>query len=410
MGSRAVRHTIVCLSSQSWHDGMWTNKQHIMSRLAKEHRVLHVNFGPRPLRDLRRLKAWQGLVDLSVPDIALAPSLDEANGVTLLDFWAPIRGLGRLSPGHPLRRYATHDLRLALLGRFLRREGIDDAILWVYHPGYGAGVARLPHRLIVYDCVDEYSEFPEYRDDPAWLCEREAALCREADLVFTTSRSLHEAKRGFQPSDTYYIPNVGDAEHFASALDPDLEIPTDLRALPRPVFGFVGAVSDYKLDVEWVLELARQRPDASIVLIGPAGIGQPDTDLGRLDNAPNVHLLGHRPYAELPAYVKGFDVCLLPYRRNAYTASCFPIKFFEYLASGRPIVMSPLPALAEHFDAVHVADDAAGFARACEVALRAPEKGRQERLSLARRNTWGHRIEAIRAQIEAKLTPNAPTP
>jgi len=383
---------------------MWTNKQHVMSRLAREHRVFHVDFGPRPLDQLLRRKARSGQFRAG-PDGALAPRIEESDGVTLLEFWAPSRLIDRLAAGHPLRRLAEFDLRLALLGRFLRRADVREPILWVYHPGYGAGVARLPHRLLVYDCVDEYAAFPAYRGDPAWLREREAALCRRADLVFTTSAALHAARRPLRPERTHLVPNVGDAAHFERALDPGLEVPADLRALPRPVLGFVGAVSDYKLDADWILALARRRPEASIALVGPAGLGQPETDLARLPEAPNVHLLGHRPYAALPAYLKGFDVCLLPYRQNAYTDACFPIKFFEYLASGRPVVTSALPALAEHFDAVRVARSADEFVAQCEAALRDPAEGRAERISLARRHTWEHRVEALLGRVTASLGP-----
>jgi glycosyltransferase involved in cell wall biosynthesis len=288
--------TIVCLSSQPWHDGMWTNKQHIMSRLAKRHRVLHVNFGHTSVAQLLRLKREHGELSLHPsalhPKRALAaPATHRADGVTVLDFLAP--GLTRLPASHPLKIFSVFDLRTRLLGRYLEREGIRDAILWVYHPGYGGAVADLPHRLVVYDCVDEYSQFPEYRDNAQWLHRREQALCRRADVVFTTAQGLYDDKRALNPDNTYLVHNVGDEEHFRKARDAELAIAPEIARLEGPVVGFVGAVSGYKLDIEWLTALAKARRDWNIVLIGPEGVGDANSDAGPLHAEPNIHLLGH---------------------------------------------------------------------------------------------------------------------
>ncbi len=382
------RHTIVCLSSQPWHD-LWTNKQHIMSRLGRTHRVIHVNFGP-----------------CNHPARLLGPSLTRTDGVTVAEFFAPGGLIQKLDPSHPIRIWAQFDLRARALGRYLASAHIDDAILWVYHPGYGAQIAALPHRLLVYDCVDEYTEFPEYRAHPAWLAARDEALCRRADVVFTTAQGLFEDKRRFNPDNTYLVHNVGDAAHFGHALDAGVTVPPDLARLPRPIIGFVGAVSSYKIDVELVVALARQRRDWSIVLIGPKNTGD-RTSVAPLEREPNIHLLGRRDYASLPAYVKGFDVSLIPYRLNAYTARCFPIKFFELLASGKPLVITPLPALAGYFDAVRVAGDADALAAHCAEAMRDPQAGMPERLALAAQNDWQSRIDKLMAQVERRLDATA---
>lgn len=378
------RHTIVCLSSQPWHD-LWTNKQHIMSRLGRTHRVIHVNFGP-----------------CNHPARLFGPSLARVDGVTVADFFAPGGLIQKLDPSHPVRIWAQFDLRARALGQYLRREHIDDAILWVYHPGYGAQIAKLPHRLLVYDCVDEYTEFPEYSAHPEWLAARDEALCRRADVVFTTAQGLYDDKRGFNPDNTYLVHNVGDAEHFGRARDPEVMVPPDLARLPKPIIGFVGAVSSYKIDVELVVELARRRRDWSIVLIGPKNTGD-RTSVAPLEREPNIHLLGRRDYASLPAYAKGFDVSFIPYRLNAYTARCFPIKFFELLATGKPLVVTPLPALGDYLDAVGVARDAGELEAACSQAMRDPDAGSEQRIALAGQNDWESRIDKLMAQVERRL-------
>lgn len=397
------RRTIVCLSSQPWTDGMWTNKQHVMSRLGREHRVLFVNFGPRTLPALVKRKAEIGQKDGFLA-AALEPAVAEHGDVTVLDFLAPRVGVRALGSSHPWSVFCTFDVRLRLLRRYLERSGIADAIIWVYHPGYGPECAELPHRLLVYDCVDEYSAFPEYKEDASWLREREAGLCRSADLVFATSQGLYEAKRSLNPERTHLVHNVGDFAHFSQASAAETVVPADLGALPRPVIGFLGAVSGYKLDIPWLLELARRHREASLVLVGPVGLGDRTPDVAALAAEPNVHLFGHRPYEGLPGYVKGFDVAVIPYRLNEYTANVFPIKFFELLASGKPLVMSELPALADYYDRVHVARDADEFVSACERALAAPDAGRAARLAVAAENTWEHRVARLMAHVERALS------
>lgn len=395
--------TIVCLSSQPWQDGMWTNKQHVMSRLAREHRVYYVSFGPKPLPALLRTKSEKQGLGWDPAGLALDPASYEQSGVTVLDFLSPRAFVRKKPASHPWSIYANFDLRLKLLARYFEREGLADPILWVYHPGYGARVTELPHSLLVYDCVDEYAEFPAYKPDPRWLIEREAALCRAADVVTTTSSGLYEKKRVLNPERTHLVHNVGDFEHFSRARAADTVVPPDLATLPRPVVGFLGAVSDYKLHAGWLTALARRRRDLSIVLIGPAGVGDPTTDTSVLAAEPNVHLLGHREYETLPAYVKGFDLCVIPYRINDYTTYSFPIKFFELLASGLPLVISELPALRDYYQRVRVAKSADEFVRECEGALADPATGRDERLALAAENTWEHRVERILVHVDRAL-------
>lgn len=401
--SRRERLTIVCLSSQPWQDGMWTNKQHIMSRLAREHRVFYVSFGPNPLPKLVRSRITHGRVAWSPVRTLLEPSSYEQAGLTVLEFWSPRAFVRKKAASHPWSIWANFDLRRELLGRYLEREGVSDAVLWVYHPGYGEQVAELPHSLLVYDCVDEYTEFPTYKSEPRWLIEREAALCRRADVVTTTSAGLYDKKRPLNPERTHLVHNVGDFEHFSRARDEATPMPEDLAALPRPIVGFLGAVSDYKLHAGWLTALARKHPEYSLVLIGPVGVGDPTTDVSKLAAEPNVHLFGHRAYELLPSYVKGFDLGVIPYRINEYTTYSFPIKFFELLASGKPVVISDLPALRDYWGAVHVARTSDEFVTACESALAERDVGREARLALAAENTWEHRVEKILVHVDRAL-------
>jgi glycosyltransferase involved in cell wall biosynthesis len=292
---------------------------------------------------------------------------------------------------------------VSIVQQYLEREGIKDAIIWVYHPGFGEAALRLERKLLVYDCVDEYTAFPAYKKCKEWLSAREEKLCRNADLVFTTAPALYERKRVFNPAGTHYVHNVGDADHFKQALQPAVQVPADLSALPKPVVLFVGAVSNYKLNIDWMLELARARPNYHLALIGPIGVSDPSTNVSALRAMPNVHVLGTRDYAALPAYLKGCDVAVIPYRSNEYTESVFPIKFFEYMATGKPVVVSRLPALEGFLDSVRVADDAQSFVAQCDDAIASAGAGAAERVALAEANSWSSRVSKLMQLIEAKL-------
>ena len=399
-----VHHTIVCLSSQRWDDGMWTNKQHIMSRLGAEHRVIYVQAGQTSLARLWRDRGRTTRPTISARRVLSGRGETGAVGLELFDFWT-LSAFKAFPHGHRLRDLSEFEVRARLVGNYLRRAGIEDAILWVYHPGYGDVVDHVPHRLLVYDCVDNYPSFPEFRAHRQWLADREDRLCRRADLVTCTSPALYELKREHNPDNTYLVHNVGDASHFAKARAEDTVVAPELRDHPRPIVGFVGAVSDYKLNIEWLAALAQQRPDVDVVVIGPVGNADASTDVGRLQALGNVKLLGHRSYDVLPTYLKAFDVAVIPYRINEHTESVFPIKFFEFLATGKPVVVSNLPALTQFYDAVRVADTAEAFVAHCTDALSDPNdpQAQQQRIELAEANSWPARIGRIMELVEERL-------
>ena len=384
---------------------MWTNKQHIMSRLAKQHRVVHMDFHvSSPVTFAARALRHE-------PSLAFKPARLMSEGILpepgfgdlyVGKSWGP-PGLDLLPQTNALRGHFQYDEKVRIVQEFLDRERIDDAIIWVYHPGFGEAALRLKRKLLVYDCVDEYTAFPAYKACKEWLAAREEQLCRNADLVFTTAPALYERKRVFNPEGTHYVHNVGDADHFKQALSPSTTVPADLAALPRPLILFVGAVSNYKLNIDWMLELARQRPNYHVALIGPIGISDPSTNVSKLKAMPNVHVLGTRDYSVLPAYLKGCDVAVIPYRLNAYTESVFPIKFFEYMATGKPVVISRLPALEGFLDSVRVADDEHSFVAQCDDAVKSAGAGAEARVALAEANSWSKRVANLMALIEQKL-------
>ncbi len=382
---------ITLLATADWDHPIWTNKQHVACALADlGHRVLYVDsIGLRPPRRggsdrgrlLRRLR--QGL----------RPPRRVRGNVWV---WSPLVLPGARTVWQVrLNRWILNlGLRLCRLWLRLRPDW-----LWTYNPVTLQIVDPGPYRRLIYHCVDAIQAQP---DMPAASIDAwEERLCRRADIVFVTSPQLLERHRRHNPR-TVFHPNVADAEHFGGAMAEALTVPGEIARLPPPRLGFVGAISAYKLDLPMLEALARRHPAWTFVLIGPVGEGDPTTEVRDLAALDNVHLLGPRPYAELPACLKGLDVALLPLRLNDYTRAMFPMKFFEYLASGRPVVATAIDALQPFRDvAVITAPREAAFAEGIARVLRGEGPPLEQRLGVARGHTYRTRTASMLEAIHA---------
>lgn len=387
----SARADIVMLSTADWDNPFWTNKQHVAVELARRgHRVLYVDS-----LGLRRPSA--SAQDLGRIGRRLARAVRPPRKVReRLWVWSPlaiplqhralVRALNRASLAAGLSMW-TRLLRL-------RRE-----VLWTYNPMTTRLFPMSGFDTVVYHCVDEIDAQRGMPAREIRAAERE--LLSAADCCFVTAEHLLATRRP-HCANIHYLPNVADFEHFARARAADTAIPDDLARLPAPRIGFVGAISDHKIDVALLRRLAEAHPEWSIVLIGKIGEGDPWADVAALRGLPNVHLLGPRSYAALPAYLKGFDAALLPSALNDYTRGMFPMKFFEYLAAGCPVVSTELPALRGY---AHVASFAAThdqFVAALEAALRGRGPALAARLAVAREHTYERRTARMLELLEIR--------
>src|SRR6185437_2600813 len=284
----------------------------------------------------------------------------------------------------------------ALVSRAARKLGMRRPWLWSYVPQAEALLDALDPSFVVYHCVDDISAHE--RIDTASFRAAEERFARRADLVLASAPELVRRMRRLSDH-VLEAPNVADTELFAQALG---EGPVDaaVQALPAPRLLFTGAISAVKLDIELLVELARARRDWSIALVGPVGLGDPTTDVSALAAEPNVHLLGARSYEALPEVLRGADAGLIPYVRSSLTDSIFPMKVYEYLAAGLPVVATPLPAIAEVGE-VLTAPDAAGFRSALEreLAQDTPER-RAARSAAAASHSWDERLREIARAVQ----------
>ncbi|HEY81279.1 MAG TPA: glycosyltransferase family 1 protein [Anaerolineae bacterium] len=385
---------ILCFApDSSWH-GLWRNRHQIMTRLARRNRVLFIEPAPY-LRPVLTAAKQQG-----------AQALREETLFSPMDNLWVYRSPSRypISGRWPLREM-TFALRKRHLRGIMSRLGMKRPILWVFRYDLGEMIGHLDEKLVIYHAVDEYAGYaleeldPQARARAQRIRAMERDLVQRVDLIFVTSPTLLESKRAWNPN-IYLVPNGVDYHHFAR---PPRQTPADIAAIPRPRVGYAGAINE-KLDLALLEALARERPDWNLVLVGPNLLKRPQA-LDALRALPNVHLLGRKSIDDLPAYMHSFDVCLMPYAHNLWTENISPLKLYEYLAAGRPIVSTAIPAVQDFRDVVQIVDNRAAFASMIEQILRqdAPEDARR-RQALARRNTWSQRVEILSSIIQGYLT------
>lgn len=286
-------------------------------------------------------------------------------------------------------RWVGRQVRTLLV---LRRWKIDAS--WIFHP-MGLGTASQARaRGTIYYCVDDYAANPGV--DAAAMRGLEAGLAARADLTITTAEPLAARLRPLARR-VEVLPNVADAELFQRD-SPDVRHPVleVLDALPRPRLGYLGNLTAYKIDVDLINAIAQRRPDWSLALVGPTNRGDVRRDVSAAASPSNVYWLGEVPHAVAPAVIDRFDVALLPSARHPVMQASFPLKFFEYLLRGKPVVARPLPALEPFHGWLDLADDADGFVAAAERRLAEPSGGlAQRRRSFAAGFGWAERMERL---------------
>jgi UDP-galactopyranose mutase len=323
---------VICFSHLRWNF-VFQRPNHLMQRCSASRRVF---FFEEPI------VAGDGPAGLDIAEAA--PNL--------------LVVVPRLAPGQDPNECA----RLALI-ELCHRYAIERPIAWFYSPMALQFARALPAALTIYDCMDELSAF---KGASPVLGQLERELFARADLVFTGGRSLCRAKQSLHHA-VYCFPSSVDVTHFARARTAPLE-PADLASIPHPRLGFFGVI-DERMDLELLDAVAGTRPDWHVVMIGPVVKIDPAT----LPRRPNIHYLGQKTYAELPDYLGGWDVALMPFALNESTRFISPTKTLEYLAGGKPVVSTPIADVVSPYgerDLVRVAEGADAFIHAIDATLK----------------------------------------
>jgi glycosyltransferase involved in cell wall biosynthesis len=357
--------TVVVYSHLRWNF-VYQRPQHLLSRLASRWPIVFIE-EPLPGAAADRIEP-----------------IDAAPGVTV---WRPhVRGSQHgFHPSHQpvLKRLVAEELAA---------QGITAHWAWLYTPmALAVAQAQAPGGII-YDCMDELSAFG---GAPPELLALEDALLRVADVVFTGGRSLYAAKR-HRHGNIHCFPSSVDAQHFRPGIaDHPLQ-----AGLPTPRLGYCGVI-DERMDLALVDGIAATRPEWQLVMVGPTA----KIDPAARPQRPNIQWLGQQPYQELPAFINGWDVCLLPFALNESTRYISPTKTLEYMACGKPSVSTAIRDVVEPYGhVVPIRDDVAGFVAACdELLARSPAAASahaHELADIVRHTSWDRTAEAMARLIQ----------
>jgi len=378
---------IIWVSTQDWDD-VWTRKQRFAQFFARSgHRVFYIESqlhwpgylrkkslrrADRPFRFLKRPRQVEPNLYIVTPPLFL--------------------------PGQMMSRAINRINKYLLVSQILRlvkKYHFHNPVLWLYPPDSVELVGKFNESVVIFDCVDDWSRFK------GLVSQKKVEgymnyLFRKSDLVFVTHNNLYN-KACNLAKNVHLVPNGVDPEHFEKALRLETEIPDDIMGLPRPIIGFIGNVV-YWLDFELIHYLASKRPSWSFVLVGPLASR---ADVAILRRLLNVHFLGYRPYAELPRYLKAFDACINPFKLDDLSSSIDPLKVYEYLAAGKPVVSVDMPAMSRFGDLVSTALDRDSFLSALDMAVASTsnKKMTEKRIMHARTHSWSKRFEQVNAAL-----------
>ncbi|MFL6463901.1 MAG: glycosyltransferase, partial [Bryobacteraceae bacterium] len=362
---------LICLSHLRW-GFVFQRPQHLMSRFGRSRRVFFFE----------------------------EPFFEEGAEPHIKTQVCPQTGVHVLVPFLPsgLNQGQVNSAQGNLLGSVLKANNIKNYIAWYYTPTAMEFTSGLDPKLTVYDCMDELSAFS---GAPPSMRNNEQALFRQAQLVFTGGRSLFEAKRKQHPS-VYLFPSSVDVSHFGRSRQIQAE-PEDQRPVGKPRFGFAG-VLDERMDIQLLKQVAQKRPDWQFVLLGPIA----KIDAASLPKAPNIHFLGMKSYADLPAYMSGWNIGILPFALNDSTRFISPTKTPEYLAAGLRVISTPIRDVVTPYGQgglVSIVENTEQFVEAGErlLAEGSTPEFRERADQFLAQSSWDRTTREMEQLIESKL-------
>lgn len=384
--SASIDKDIVFISVDPWQEDRWARKQMFAWLLSKKFR--NVIYYVEPGRSERKLPLLKRVKDnLYLVDIPFIPQFVKHTGISRLGV----------------------QISCLVLWILLKIRRVKDPIYIIYQPQNFAFTKKLSSifgkSLICYDMTDDWSEFPGIRE---WRKEQfitaENSVLEQVDIAFAVSKKLVDRAKLNNPN-TYYLPNATDFENFNRVIG-EIEISPEIQSIPEPRIGYTGKITPWRIDFDLIRYLAMNRPDCSIIMIGPMHTeAKPLID--GLRDLKNVYFLGPRNYYSLPEYIKGFQVCIIPHKVDKLTASMDPIKLYDYLATGKSVVSTSVSEVMKFKEAINVAHSKEEFLSYLDdVICTSPDKDKiSTRLKIAQENSWEKRTGQLIKILEENINP-----
>lgn len=391
LNSQDIR--IICFAGALFEQHGWTNRQHIMTRFAKEYPVLyieprvwifrymieHIASPKKIIHLLRRIFSYEHVQD----------------NLYIKSQWNLIPGSREFSWISAL----NHTLNTWSVMHTAKTAGFLDgtSVVWIYDTEAAEYLSEFPSATIVYDCVDDHAVQAGVNRNPARVHEEERKILKRSDLVTVTSQRLLKMKRK-HAKNIHLVLNAGDVALYQKPLLPEAiqAAKNTLGHIPHPILGSVGALDSYKYDFELLVDSATRHPDWHFVFVGAPVVDHKTPALNKLKKLPNIHIIGSIPREYVPAYVAYFDICLIPYKNNEYNEASFPLKFWEFMATGKPIVASGVPELQEYEPMIAYANTPQEFSQKIQHILASGALIDGVRTELASHHGWDNRAAELK--------------
>ncbi len=369
---------IVCLSTTNFHP-LPTRKQNVMKRLPDAN-ILYFNPAVTFAAPLKDKKAFKQIFAFMKKG-EIEGNITVYNQPPIIPFFNKVRFFNKIN------QFYTS----MYVNSKIKKHKMKNVLLWCYSPSACDAVSKIKHKNLVYDCVDRHSGYVG-NINPEIVDNMERDLAKKADLVFSTAIGLHETLREYNDK-AFLIPNGCAYELFSKAHTEKFDTPYELKNVTGKIFGFVGMLQEC-IDYEKIEELAKNRPNDTIIFIGRT---LPGVNVDYLKKYDNIIFKGLIPQNELPAYISCFDVCLNTFESGRLSKDVSPLKFYEYLATGKPIVCTKEPLqVADFADCVYISDTNEEFLAMCELALNEPDNTKTNlRLQYGKECSWDERVRKM---------------
>jgi glycosyltransferase involved in cell wall biosynthesis len=387
---------LIFFSLEDWDD-IWRRNQFVCATLARRHADMKILFVGLPRNVARHLLRG------SVKPLLQNPTRP-IEGLSNILFTAPLR-VGPESTDWGLRVNERLCERHVLAQ--VKALGMENPVLWFNNHRDHRFTQLVPHSRVIYDITDDWLSAKQSDLDRQRTTGADKWLCQNADAVIVCSEHLQAIKKPLVPAGRLHlIPNGVDAAHYAAVTDMSLPIAPEIGALKKPVLGYTGTLHTDRLDIVLLENLAARLTEGTIALVGPSSL-EPAAG-ARLRACPRIRMLPAVPYGRIPEVMRGFDICITPHVVSPFTESLNPIKLFEYLAAGKPIISTPVAGFRDYPTLVHLASTAEEFLDKIHQALTEPASQKSARRAEAQKHSWDLRVEQIESLLHSHVKVEPP--